>query len=112
MGFNPGFKGLISKNKLGCIVCVVDKASLLLQATKEWGSVWNTIHDSIHNSISQEMEKKHRIIEKKIKKLVHEQINEPVNNISFYPRVINKTNITFSNNELALLNKGLKQNLS
>jgi 5'-deoxynucleotidase YfbR-like HD superfamily hydrolase len=108
MGFNPGFKGLTSKNKLACIVCAVDKASLLLQATKEWGSVWYTIHDSIHNSISQEMEKKHRIIEKEIKNLVNERINKPVNNINFYPRVINKTYITFSNNKLALLNKCLK----
>jgi len=30
---------------------------------------------------------------------------------SFHPRVINKTNINFSTNELNLLNKGLKYNL-
>ena len=29
-----------------------------------------------------------------------------------YPRVINKTNITFTNEEQRLLNKGLKYNLS
>lgn len=29
----------------------------------------------------------------------------------FYPRVINKTDITFTNQELTLLNKGLKYNL-
>jgi hypothetical protein len=30
----------------------------------------------------------------------------------FYPRVINKRDITFTNDELSLLNKGLKNNLS
>ena len=30
----------------------------------------------------------------------------------FYPRVINKTNITFSDEEMTILNKGLKYNLN
>jgi len=33
------------------------------------------------------------------------------NNVTFHPRVVNKTNIPFTNEELGLLNKGLKYNL-
>jgi hypothetical protein len=30
---------------------------------------------------------------------------------NFYPRVVNKTNIAFTNDEMALLNKGLQYNI-
>jgi hypothetical protein len=35
-----------------------------------------------------------------------------INDTNVYPRVVNKTNITFTNEERRLLNKGLKYNLS
>jgi hypothetical protein len=38
-------------------------------------------------------------------------VNKPSTGTSFYPRVVNKTNIMFSDDELELLNKGLKYNL-
>jgi hypothetical protein len=37
---------------------------------------------------------------------------KPHNTIDFYPIVINKINVTFSNDELTLLNKGLKYSLN
>jgi hypothetical protein len=37
---------------------------------------------------------------------------KPTNDTTFYPRVINYTTITFSNEKLQLLNKGLIYNLS
>jgi hypothetical protein len=48
----------------------------------------------------------------KINKLTQNQTNNQNTDIQFYPRVINKTNIFFSDDELTLLNKGLKYNLS
>jgi len=39
------------------------------------------------------------------------QTDKPNTNTSFYPRVINKINITFSSDELGLLNKVLKYNI-
>lgn len=51
-------------------------------------------------------------MDKKINKLIHDQISKPDNDGKSYPRVINQTNVTFSNKELVLLNKGLKYNLS
>jgi len=51
-------------------------------------------------------------MDKKINKLIHDQISKPDNDGESYPRVINQTNITFSSEELVLLNKGLKYILS
>jgi hypothetical protein len=44
-------------------------------------------------------------------KLMFIQIEKPDNTKKFYPCVINKTDIIFSNDELLLLNKALKYNL-
>ena len=54
------------------------------------------------------MEKKYKSLDTKIKKLVRNKIGKPNINAQFYPRVINKTNISFSDDELTPLNKGLK----
>ena len=43
--------------------------------------------------------------------LTQEQTVAPKTHHSFYPRVVNKSNITFTNDEITLLNKGLKYNL-
>jgi len=53
------------------------------------------------------MEKKYKSLDTKI----NNQIGKPNINAQFYPRVINKTNISFSDDEVKLLNKGLKYNL-
>jgi len=47
-------------------------------------------------------------MESKLKKLTNTQIEKVDNMTKFYPRVVNKPNIVFSNDELILLNKGLK----
>ena len=54
------------------------------------------------------MEKKWSSLDKKINKLVLTQIIKLNTNAQFYPRVVNKTNIPFTNEELKLLNKSLK----
>ena len=51
-------------------------------------------------------------MDKKIGKLTQTQVNNHNTDIKFYPTVINKTNIPFDDEELSLLNKGLKYNLS
>jgi hypothetical protein len=65
-----------------------------------------------NDSVNKEMKNKYKIMDKKINKLVHNQMNKPDENMKFYSRVFNQTDITFSNEELAVLNKGLKYNLS
>jgi hypothetical protein len=58
------------------------------------------------------MVKKYKSLDDKLNKLTLTQNNKPNPNIQFYPRVINETEIIFSNEEMNMLNKGLKYNLS
>jgi len=83
-----------------------------LQAAQEWGKAWEIIQESIQESINREMEKKYKTMDEKLKKLIQSQSYKPSTSTQFYPRVVNKTNIHFSDDELGLLNKGLKYNLS
>jgi len=57
------------------------------------------------------MERKYKVMDKKIRRLTQTQTCIPKTNINFYPRVVNKTSIEFSDQEMELLNKGLKYNL-
>ena len=58
------------------------------------------------------MEKKYKQLDLKINRLVATQTEKPNTKTQFYPRVINKTNVTFTDEEMTLLNKGLKYNLN
>ena len=55
------------------------------------------------------MEYKYKKLAYELKKLAHTQDNKVGNSIKFHTRLINKTNITFSNVEIALFNTGLKK---
>jgi len=82
----------------------IDLYSIHLKAAQEWGRTWYFIVDCIHESINQELEKKYKPIEEKLKNLVHTQTKTLDCKRNFYPRVINKTDLTFTNDELTLLN--------
>jgi hypothetical protein len=82
-----------------------------LQAAKEWDRLWDFILPSINNDLNLIMESKYKHLNQKIKKLTKSQTDKPRTNSRFYPRVVNKTNISFTNEEMALLNKGLKYSL-
>jgi len=82
-----------------------------LQAAWEWGKSWDPIHTSIHNTINRKSERKYRLLENKITRIKETQEEKVDNNYKFYPRIINQTDIKFTNRELMLLNKGLKYNL-
>jgi hypothetical protein len=77
----------------------------------EWGKSWDPIRDSKHNTINLESERKYRLLENKIDRVKGTQEGKVDSNHKFYPRVINQTDIIFTNEELMLLNKGLKHNL-
>jgi hypothetical protein len=82
-----------------------------LEVAKEWGSLWTLIAESIGEKINLESEKKYETIKSELKQLETTQRNNPKHQKQFYPRVVNQTNIDFTNEELTLLNKGLKYNL-
>lgn len=54
----------------------------------------------------------YKATEEKLKKFSNTQRDEQDSMRKFYPRVINKTNIVFPSDELLLLNKNLKYDLS
>jgi hypothetical protein len=77
-----------------------------------WGNVWTIISDNIDSTLDSAMKLKYNHINNKLNKLkedniVHTQQSEHV----FYQRIEKLSNITFSNEETALLSKGLKYNL-
>ena len=76
-----------------------------LQAAQEWGKTWDIIRDNIHNSLNLEAERIYKSLDDKISRLTslqHEKIDEK---FEFYPRVINQTDIVFTEEEQTLLNK-------
>jgi hypothetical protein len=82
-----------------------------LEAAKEWGNMWYPIQRSTCEKLYHEMEVKYKSLDAKINKLAHAQIRKPDNKTESYPRVVNQTNIIFTNEEMTLLNKGLKYNV-
>jgi hypothetical protein len=83
-----------------------------LKAAKEWGRLWDVILPSINYTLNLGMEKKYKQLDLKISKLVAAQAEKPRIKTLFYPRVINNSDITFTDEKLILLNKGLKYNLN
>jgi hypothetical protein len=65
-----------------------------LKAAQEWGNSWFIILDHINESINKEMTKKHETINLKLKKLEKAQTPTPTHYKKFYPRVVNKTDVT------------------
>ena len=75
------------------------------------GQGLDIIHPSINNSLNLEIEKKYKQLDLKINRLVATQTEKTNTKTQFYPRVINKTDVTFTDEEMTLLNKGVKYNL-
>jgi hypothetical protein len=74
--------------------------------------VWYSTQNHIDEKLNQNMEKKYKTLDLKINKITHHQNKNLDTNTHYYPTVINKTDIQFSNDEMTLLNKGLKYNLT
>ena len=89
-----------------------DLYKIHLKAAQEWGNSWYTILDSVIESTNFELERKYKTIDAKLNKICNSQNQSNTLQKQFYPRVDNRTNITFSSDELTLLNKGLKYSLN
>jgi hypothetical protein len=83
-----------------------------LKVAQEWGNTWHIVRNNVHESINKEMDKKYNNINQKLNKLEHTQTSTPKHIKTLYPRVVNNTNIRFTADELNLLNKGIKYNVS
>ena len=80
---------------------------LHLLLTNSWGNSWPYIKRSIEEKLEKTLRQKYKQLDYKLEKLTQSQIN-PKELHSFYLRVINKTNIIFTDNEVNLLEKGPK----
>jgi len=80
---------------------------LHLNIANTWGNSWCYIRDTIETKLNKLIGEKYERLETKLQ----EQTRTPKTHHNFYPRVVNKSNITFTNNDITLLNKGLKYNL-
>jgi hypothetical protein len=63
------------------------------------------IQNSIQNSLNVEIEKKCKTIDDEINNMVLTQTENLVTKVQFYPRVIKKTDIIFTDEEMTLINK-------
>jgi hypothetical protein len=90
---------------------------LHIQNGKQWGKTWDLINQNITNKLNAKMSTKYKCINNKIKKLseqktkTYTQTTIKGSNHTFYKRTENLTNVSFTDAEMQLLNKGLKYNL-
>jgi hypothetical protein len=82
---------------------------LLLANT--WGNAWQYIQHTINRNLEKETKPIYQRLDNKLHKLALEQTNTPKSHHTFYPRIVNNTDITFSSKEIELLEKGPKYNL-
>ena len=82
-----------------------------LQASKDWGTIWNVLQNSINDSIRTQIDGKYKTIKQKIDKLTKQNTKNTNQEHTFFPRVINKTDIQFTPNEELVMQKGLKYNI-
>jgi len=68
-----------------------------LKAASEWGNDWELIRNSIHETLNLQFEKKYKNLDKKLSHLANTQIETDGENPTFFPRIVNKTDISFSN---------------
>jgi len=73
---------------------------LHLNLATSWNNSWPYIQNTIEEKLNMIIKLKYKYFDIKFKKLMQEQIKTPHKCVSFYPRVINNNDITFSNKEL------------
>ena len=76
-----------------------------------WDKAWPYIQHVIEDDLQEEMKTRYRKLDRKLNNLTQTQTITPKQNHTFYPRVVNNTDITFTDHELSLLQKGPKYNL-
>ena len=74
------------------------------------GGWWPYIQHTIEEKLRKETDSKYKTLEKKLQNLTHAQKEIPQPQHTFHLRVVNNTEIPFSNKEMELLRKGLKYN--
>ena len=82
-----------------------------LRAALEWGNLWHSIQENILMSISTKLDHVYKNLNTKLSKLTHLSTTTTDSKHTFFQRITNLTNINFTQEEISILNKGLKYNL-
>jgi hypothetical protein len=89
---------------------------LHLECSNKWHNTWQIIQENMDQYLTIKMEKHYNNLNKKLDKLVSYQhhnnrMNTNAQGHCFYARTVNLTNITFTQEETTLLNKGLQHSI-
>jgi len=84
---------------------------LHLTLANTWSNSWQHIYSTIEEGLQREIRAKYQSMDKKLNRLTQQLTKTPQLKHEFYPRVINKTDIVFSEQEMSLLHKGPKYSL-
>jgi hypothetical protein len=84
---------------------------LHLSLANTWNNTWQYIQSTIDRKLQREIQIKYQNLERKLDRLKQTQTKPPQQIHPFHPRVVNNTDISFSKDEMDLLQKGLKYNL-
>ena len=71
-----------------------------------WDHTWPHIQETLEEKLQRETQTKYKSLDKKLENLSQAQTQTPQKKHTFYPRVVNNTDISFSNMEMSLLQKG------
>jgi len=97
----------------GCAKILIHEKTITKSQTidlaNRWGNTWQYIQYMIENKLKKIIQ--YEKPDNKLYRLSQEQTKTPEECHSFYPRIVNNTDITFSKSEITLLEKGLKYNL-
>ena len=75
------------------------------------GNSWQHIQHTINRKLEMETKSIYQRLDNKLHNLAQQKTNSPRAHHTFYPRIVNNTDITFSSKETGLLQKGPKYNL-
>lgn len=84
---------------------------LHLYLANTWDNTWTYIQNTLGDKLLRETRNTYKTLDKKLKNLSNTQTETPQEKDTFYPRVVNNTDISSSHNEMALLQKGLRYDI-
>jgi hypothetical protein len=76
-----------------------------------WGKSWPYIQERIEDNLQKTIKSKYKTLDSKLLRLSQHQTTTPQKHHPFFPRVVSNTDVTFSQTELDLLNKGPRYSL-
>jgi len=84
--------------------------NLHLQLANSWLKFWPHIQRAIDEKLQKEFSLRYKTLNNKLARLAQQQTSTKTPKHSFYPRVVNMTDISFSEPKMTILQKGLKYN--